>query len=67
MPQIEQVESLSATLLERREQRLQRRLALLHQVQHRAPRRARAEPRQPRERLGQRFDLLRCHDPRTEL
>ena len=34
------------------EQRLQRRLAPLHQVEHRAPGRARAEAGQPRERLA---------------
>ena len=45
------------TALSAREQRLKRRLALLHQVQHRAPRRARAEAGQARQRLGQRFDL----------
>ena len=38
-------------VLERREQRLKRGLALLHQVQHRAPRRTRAEARQTRQRL----------------
>ena len=52
LPQIEQVESLSATCASAREERLERGLALLHQVQHRAPRRARAEARQPRERLA---------------
>src|SRR5204862_1125383 len=46
---------------ERPKQRLKGRLALLHQVQDRAPRRARPEPGKPRQRLGERLDLLRCH------
>jgi hypothetical protein len=47
---------------ERLEQLHQRGLAPLDQPQHRAPRRARAKPRQARQRGGQRLDLLRCHD-----
>src|SRR3546814_17700994 len=42
--------------LERREQWRERALALLHQVQHRAPRRPRAEPRQASELLNERLD-----------
>ncbi len=50
-PQTEQLDSFSATFDKRGQQRLQRGFALLHQMQHRAPRRARAQPGQPRKRL----------------
>src|SRR3546814_7677366 len=57
--------------LERREQWRERALALLHQVQHRAPRRARAEPRQAGELLDERFDFGGGHaqhlSPRNRL
>ena len=58
LPQVEQVDRRVGDVLQRREQRLQRALAPLHQVQHRAPRRARPEAREPRQRLAQCFDLL---------
>ena len=48
--------------LERGEQRHERRLALLHQVQNRTPRRTRAEARQAGELLDECLYLLRCHD-----
>ena len=51
--------------LQRGEQRLQRPLALLHQMQHRAPRRARAEAGEPRQRLGQSLDFAACHKRQT--
>jgi hypothetical protein len=38
-------------------QRRHQRLALLDQMQRRAPRRARAKPRQPRQELDQTFDF----------
>jgi len=43
--------------LQRREQRHERRLALLHQMQHRAPRRPRAEPGETGELLDEGFDF----------
>jgi len=45
-------------ILKRGEQRLERRFAPLHQMQHRAARRTGPEPRQARKGLRQRFDLL---------
>jgi hypothetical protein len=48
--------------LQRGEERQQRALTLLHQMQNRAPRRSRAQTGQPGQRLCQRFDFLRCHD-----
>ena len=52
LPQVEQVDERSRDALQRGEQRLERGLAPLHQMQHRAPRRARAEPGQPRQRAA---------------
>ncbi len=46
---------------QRIEQLHQRRLAPLHQPQHRAPRRAGAKAGKPRQSAHQRLDLLRCH------
>ena len=42
-------------------ERLERRFTLLHQVQHRPPRRARPEAREARQGLGQGFDLMAGH------
>src|SRR5689334_758770 len=52
---------LVGDVAERGEQRLERRLTLLHQMKHGTPRRAGTEPRQPRKRLRQRFNLLTSH------
>ena len=51
----------AATCCSAREQRLQRGLALLHQVQHRAPRRARAEPGKRASAWRQCLDFAGCH------
>ena len=56
-----------ADLLQRAQQRHQRGLALLHQMQHGAPGRARAEPGEPRQRLGQRLDFGGSHDAHLSL
>ena len=48
--------------LQRREQRFERGLALLDQVQHRAPRRARAEAGEPGQCLGQGFEFAAGHE-----
>ena len=48
-------------IIERAQQRLQHGLALLHQMQHHAPRRTRAKPGQFRQCLCECVYFLRCH------
>ena len=57
LPQVSQTRIFSIAICSARGERRHQRLALLDQMQRRAPRRARAKPRQPRQQLDQAFDF----------